>query len=81
MSDKFYYKNSSRKIVPFPDEEAQVSMTLALASDITKLNLSDLSKFYEKEFKIDDYEGRGYEYLIFNYDNSLINDINMAFSR
>ena len=59
-----------------PDEEAQVSMTLALASDITKLNLSDLSKFYEKEFKIDDYEGRGYEYLIFNYDNSLINDIN-----
>ena len=76
--DKDKIKSAKKEIsvAMVPDEEAQVSMTLALASDITKLNLSDLSKFYEKEFKIDDYEGRGYEYLIFNYDNSLINDIN-----
>ena len=56
--DKDKIKSAKKEIsvAMVPDEEAQVSMTLALASDITKLNLSDLSKFYEKEFKIDDYE-------------------------
>lgn len=34
MSDKFYYKNSSRKIVPFPDEEAQAKAEVILADMI-----------------------------------------------
>lgn len=71
-------KNAKKEInvVMVPDDEAQVTMTLSLSSDITKLNLSDLSKFYENEFKITNYEGRGYEYLIFNYDNKFLNDEN-----
>ncbi|WGX76700.1 ABC transporter substrate-binding protein [Paraclostridium bifermentans] len=59
-----------------PDEAAQVSMTLALSSDITKVGISDLSEFQEDEFKITNYEGRGYEYMIFNYSNPIMNDIN-----
>ncbi|WP_334307509.1 ABC transporter substrate-binding protein [Paraclostridium sp. AKS73] len=51
-------------------------MTLALSSDITKVGISDLSEFQEDEFKITNYEGRGYEYMIFNYSNPIMNDIN-----
>ena len=64
------------KIGIVPDAEAQISMVMALDSDITSVSLSDLSKFYEKEFNITKYEGRDYESVIFNYDNKFLKDIN-----
>lgn len=67
-------KNIDVEIVP--DEEAQVSMVISLDSDIAKISLDDLSKFYEKEFKTTTYEGRDYECLLFNYDNEIFKDIN-----
>lgn len=67
-------KNIDVEIVP--DEEAQVSMVISLDSDIAKISLDDLSKFYEKEFKTTTYESRGYECLLFNYDNEFFKDIN-----
>ena len=67
-------KNIDVEIVP--DEEAQVSMVISLDSDIAKISLDDLSKFYEKEFKTTTYESRDYEYLLFNYDNEFFKDIN-----
>lgn len=76
--DKEKIKDAKKEInvMLVPDEEAQVSMTLALSSDITKVGISDLSKFQEDEFKITNYEGRDYEYMIFNYSNPIMNDIN-----
>ena len=59
-----------------PDEESQVSLVMALESDIANVSLNDLSKFYEKEFNITNYEGREYEYVIFNYNNELLKDVN-----
>ena len=59
-----------------PDEEAQVSMVIALRSDIANVSLNDLSKFYQSEFNITNYEGRDYESIIFNYDNPFIRDVN-----
>jgi len=59
-----------------PDEEAQVSMVIALRSDIANVSLNDLSKFYQNEFNITTYEGRDYESLIFNYDNPFLRDVN-----
>lgn len=67
-------KNINVEIVP--DEEAQVSMVISLDSDIAKISLDDLSKFYEKEFKTTTYESRDYECLLFNYDNEIFKDIN-----
>ena len=67
-------KNIEVEIVP--DEEAQVSMVKSLDSDIAKISLDDLSKFYEKEFKTTKYESRNYECLFFNYDNEFFKDIN-----
>ncbi|WP_025161242.1 ABC transporter substrate-binding protein [Paraclostridium bifermentans] len=76
--DKEKIKDAKKEInvMIVPDEAAQVSMTLALSSDITKVGISDLSEFQEDEFKITNYEGRGYEYMIFNYSNPIMNDIN-----
>lgn len=59
-----------------PDEESQVSLVMALESDLANVSLDDLSKFYEKEFNITNYEGREYEYLIFNYNNKFLKDVN-----
>lgn len=66
-------KNIDAEIVP--DEEAQVSMVISLDSDIAKISLNDLSKFYEKEFKTTTYESRNYECLLFNYNNEFFKDI------
>lgn len=76
--DKEKIENAKKEInvTMVPDEPTQVAMTLALSSDITRLNLSDLSQFHEKEFRINNYEGRDYEYLIFNYDNKFIKNEN-----
>lgn len=59
-----------------PDEETQVSMVIALRSDIANVSLNDLSKFYQSEFNITTYEGRDYEGLIFNYNNPFLRDVN-----
>lgn len=76
-----YYDESPKttkniKVGVVPDEETQISMVMALDSDIAGVTLNDLSKFYEKEFNITKYEGRDYESLIFNYDNEFLKDIN-----
>lgn len=76
-----YYDESTKttkdiKVGVVPDEETQISMVMALDSDIAGVSLNDLSKFYEKEFNITKYEGRDYESLIFNYDNEFLKDIN-----
>ena len=64
------------KVSIVPSEEDQVSMILALESDIGRVSLGDLSKFYEDEFNITNYEGRNYETIIFNYDNEYLKDEN-----
>ncbi|MEG2246263.1 MAG: ABC transporter substrate-binding protein [Peptostreptococcaceae bacterium] len=76
--DKDKIKDAKKEInvMMVPDAEAQVAMTLALSSDITKVGLSDLSQFQENQFKITNYEGRGYEYIIFNYDRPIMKDLN-----
>ena len=51
-------------------------MVISLDSDIAKISLDDLSKFYEKEFKTTTYESRDYECLLFNYNNEFFKDIN-----
>lgn len=77
-----YYKElpsttKNIKVNIVPDYKAQVSMVMALDSDIANISLNDLSKFYnEKEFRINHYEGREYESLIFNYNNPLLRDVN-----
>ena len=64
------------KVGIVPNEEDQVSMVMALESDIASISLGDLSKFYEDEFNITNYEGRDYESIIFNYDNEYLKDEN-----
>ncbi|MGL5694264.1 MAG: ABC transporter substrate-binding protein, partial [Peptostreptococcaceae bacterium] len=64
------------KVGIVPNEEDQVSMVLALESDITKISLGDLSKFYSDEFNTTTYEGRNYESVIFNYNNEIFRDEN-----
>ena len=64
------------KVGVVPDEDALVSMVMALESDIASISLNDLSKFYEKQFNITTYEGRDYESIIFNYDNPFLRDVN-----
>ena len=80
VNDSYYDKLPSTakniEVEIVPDEEAQVSMVISLDSDISKISLDDLSKFYEKEFKTTTYESRDYEYLLFNYDNEFFKDIN-----
>jgi peptide/nickel transport system substrate-binding protein len=59
-----------------PDEEAQVTMTMALETDITKVSLQDLASFTDNEFRTISYEGRGFENMVLNFNNPYINDIN-----
>lgn len=80
--NKNYYKelpsySKDIKVGIVPDEEAQVSMVMALDSDINNIELSDLSKFnHEKQFNLTKYEGRDYESILFNYNNIIFKDIN-----
>lgn len=64
------------KISMVPSEDEQVSMVMALESDIASVSLGDLSQFYEDEFNITNYEGRDYESIIFNYGNEYLKDEN-----
>ncbi|CEN75799.1 solute-binding lipoprotein [[Clostridium] sordellii] len=74
--DKIKVVKKEINVMMVPDAEAQVAMTLALSSDITKVGLSDLSQFQKNQFKITNYEGRGYEYIVFNYNKPIMKDLN-----
>ncbi len=79
--NKNYYKEISNKakniiVKIVPDKEAEVSMVMSLNSDISNISINDLSKFYNKQFKITNFEGREFEGVVFNYDNPLIQDLN-----
>lgn len=80
--NKNYYKelpsySKDIKVRIVPDEESQVSIVMALDSDISSISLSDLSKFnQEKQFNLTKYEGRNYESILFNYNNVIFKDIN-----
>lgn len=79
--NKDYYDETPKnakdiKVNMVPDSESQVAMVTALQSDIANVGLNDLSKFQEKEFNITNYEGRDYEFILFNYDNDFIRDVN-----
>ena len=80
VNDSYYDKISQNAknidVEIVPDEEAQVSMVISLDSDIAKISLDDLSKFYAKEFKTTTYESRNYECLLFNYNNEFFKDTN-----
>ena len=80
INEEYYDEKISNvkgiKVEIVPDEEVQVSMVIALRSDIADVSLNDLSKFYQSEFNITTYEGRDYESLIFNYENHFLRDIN-----
>ena len=64
------------KVSIVPDEEAQVTMTMALETDITKVTLQDLASFTDDEFRTISYEGRGFENMIFNFNNPYMQDLN-----
>ncbi len=79
--NKDYYEDIEPKIKKInveivPDETAQVAMVVSLNSDISEVYLNDLSKFYENEFEITNFEGRDYEGVLFNYDNPFLRDSN-----
>ncbi|WLD27331.1 Oligopeptide-binding protein AppA [Clostridioides difficile] len=79
--NKDYYEEVPKamknvKVGMVPNEDARTSMVMALDSDITNVTLNDLSKFQEKEFNITKYQGRDYECVLFNYNNSFFKDVN-----
>ncbi|MCC0694012.1 ABC transporter substrate-binding protein [Clostridioides sp. ES-S-0048-02] len=79
--NKDYYEEVPKamknvKVGMVPNEGARTSMVMALDSDITNVTLNDLSKFQEKEFNITKYQGRDYECVLFNYNNSFFKDVN-----
>ncbi|MEF9990809.1 MAG: ABC transporter substrate-binding protein [Romboutsia sp.] len=80
VNENYYDKLPSTmkdiKVGIVPDEESQVDMVMALQSDIGNITLNDLSKFQEKEFNITNYEARDYEYILFNYNNIFLRDVN-----
>ncbi len=61
-----------------PDSESQTQMVLSLDSDMSKVSLSDISKFTNKEkFKIEKYQDREYDYVIFNYSNKYLQNLDI----
>lgn len=61
-----------------PDSESQTQMVLSLDSDMSKVSLSDISKFTNKEkFKIEKYQDRDYDYVIFNYSNEYLQNLDI----
>lgn len=61
-----------------PDEESQVQMVLSLDSDVSKVSLANISKFIDNDnFKINKYQGRNYDYVLFNYDNKYLENLDI----
>ena len=61
-----------------PDTESQTEMVLSLDSDISKFTLGSISKFTDNDnFVINKYQGRNYDYVLFNYDNKYLNNLDI----
>ena len=61
-----------------PDSESQTQMVLSLDSDMSKVSLNDISKFTNKDkFKIEKYQDRDYDYIIFNYGNKYLRNLDI----
>lgn len=61
-----------------PDNESQVQMVLSLDSDISNVSLANISKFTDNDnFKIEKYQGRKYDYVIFNYENEYLQNLDI----
>ncbi|MGM9530586.1 ABC transporter substrate-binding protein [Intestinibacter sp.] len=61
-----------------PDTESQVQMVLSLDSDISNVSLANISKFTDNDnFKIEKYQGRKYDYVIFNYENEYLQNLDI----
>ena len=61
-----------------PDTESQTQMVLSLDSDISKVTLGSISKFTDNDnFVINKYQGRNYDYVLFNYDNKYLNNLDI----
>lgn len=61
-----------------PDTESQVQMVLSLDSDISNVSLANISKFTDNDnFKIEKYQGRKYDYVLFNYENEYLQNLDI----
>lgn len=61
-----------------PDTESQVQMVLSLDSDISDVSLANISKFTDNDnFKIEKYQGRKYDYVLFNYENEYLQNLDI----
>ena len=61
-----------------PDSESQTEMVLSLDSDISKVTLGSISKFIDNDnFIINKYQGKDYDYVMFNYDNKYLKNLDM----
>ncbi|MGN1032340.1 MAG: ABC transporter substrate-binding protein [Intestinibacter sp.] len=61
-----------------PDSESQVQMVLSLDSDISNVSLANISKFTDNDnFKLKEYQGRKYDYVIFNYENEYLQNLDI----
>lgn len=61
-----------------PDSESQIQMVLSLDSDISKVSLGNISKFIDNDnFKIEKYQGRNYDYVVFNYENEYLQNLDI----
>ncbi|WP_455544276.1 ABC transporter substrate-binding protein [Intestinibacter sp.] len=61
-----------------PDSESQTEMVLSLDSDISKVTLGNISKFIDNDnFEIKGYQGRNYDYVLFNYDNEYLQNLDI----
>ncbi|MDY2735705.1 ABC transporter substrate-binding protein, partial [Intestinibacter sp.] len=58
--------------------ESQVQMVLSLDSDISNVSLANISKFTDNDnFKIEKYQGRKYDYVLFNYENEYLQNLDI----
>ena len=61
-----------------PGTESQVQMVLSLDSDISNVSLANISKFTDNDnFKIEKYQGRNYDYVLFNYENEYLQNLDI----
>ena len=82
--NKDYYdldKNNNNKEVyvkMVPDSESQTEMVLSLDSDVSRVTLGSISKFVDNDnFVINKYQGRNYDYVLFNYDNEYLKNLDI----
>ena len=53
-------------------------MVLSLDSDVSRVTLGSISKFVDNDnFVINKYQGRNYDYVLFNYDNEYLKNLDI----